>query len=57
MRHKPSFARIYYKGKPLKRDMSTKTLYIVMQKNNPERLDMRYKDSRRFAAMNREAFK
>lgn len=57
MKHiKPHFAQLYYHGKPVKRDTSAKTLVIVMQKNKPNRLDMRYKGSREFAKMNKAVF-
>lgn len=40
------FNKIYYQGKELKRDDTATTRTIVMQKNNPDRLDMRYKTNR-----------
>lgn len=43
----PGFAEIRYKGKPLKGFKGTMRT-IVMQKNNPDQLDMRYKTNREF---------
>ena len=46
-----SFEQIYYKGKPMKRDLSAKVTTMIMQKNNPNRLDMRYKVNKEFAKL------
>lgn len=49
------FTNIRYRGKPVKRDGSPAIMRsIVMQKNNPDRLDMRYRTNRQFIAEQRE---
>lgn len=51
-----SFDKLYYQGKEVKPDgFKAKTFrVIVMQKNNPDRLDMRYKCNKEFVRINRE---
>jgi len=47
----PGFGNINYKGKPVKREGFTGIMrVIVMQKNNPDRLDMRYRTNKQFMA-------
>lgn len=42
------FGKIMYKGKPLTVLKATSAHTIVMQKSNPDRLDMRFKCNREF---------
>lgn len=50
-----AFDKLYYRGKEVRRDGFTtdSVRTIVMQKNNPDRLDMRYKTNREFVAQQR----
>lgn len=47
------FQKIFYKGEEVKGYKATTTATIVMQKRNPDRLDMRYKCNKEFVQMNR----
>lgn len=49
------FTSIRYRGKEIKGFTTTSTVTIIMQKNNPDRLDMRYKCNRKFIAEMRES--
>jgi hypothetical protein len=52
-----SFESITYKGKPVKRDGFTgKLTTLILQKNNGDRLDMRYKCNKEFVELNRQHF-
>lgn len=52
------FAEINYKGKPVKRGfVATSVLTLVMCKNDPNRLDMRYKSNRKFVEQSRQSRK
>lgn len=48
MKGKQGFNMLMYNGQPIGSDHTDKVRVIIMQKNNPNRLDMRYKTNKEF---------